>query len=52
MRSLDKRIIWGAIAALLLLTGIGFALSTKDRVKPREKADEVELTAKQVDRLQ
>lgn len=52
MRALDKRIIWGAIAALLLLAGVGFGLSTTRAVKSRGGAERVELTAKQEERLQ
>ena len=52
MRSIDKRIIWGALAILLLLVGVGFALSAKREVKSRENPERVELTAKQEDRLQ
>ncbi len=52
MRATDKKIIWGALAALLLLAGIGFGLSTTRAVKSPPAEERAEISAKQEERLQ
>ena len=52
MRLNDKRMIWGALAALVLLAGIGFGLSTRSTVKSDRGGATAEATAQQKERLQ
>jgi uncharacterized protein YecT (DUF1311 family) len=52
MRLNDKRMIWGALAVLVLLAGIGFGLSTRSTVKSDRGAATAEASTQQKERLQ